>query len=209
MAQVTWSSSSFQLPEFAAEPFEASKLIPGGARLNAIEFPYSDGQTVTLAPGAVTAGANKTLTLANPLASDVPAGYVLNFGAGEFATLKAIANKNTSTLTVDLAADIEGGEIAQFMGISGRKPIQSGVLVGRTYVERDANQPFGVADVATDNEIYLLAFGVEDALIKPDATLLRHNTLIYEDKIPGWATMSVAQKAAIRDRYQCIQSAEA
>jgi hypothetical protein len=209
MAQVTWSSFSFALAAFAAEPFEAGKLIPGGVRLNAIEFPYSDGQTITLAAGAVTAGANKTLNLTTPLTSDIPAGYVLNFGAGEFATLKAIAKKNDTTLTVDLAADVEGGETAQFMGVSGRKPIAAGALVGRTYAERDAAQPFGVADVATDDEIYLTAFGVEDATIKPDATLLRPQTLIYEDKIPGWATFSAAQKAAIRDRYQCRLSAEA
>jgi hypothetical protein len=209
MAQVTWSSSSFDLPAFAAEPFEAGKLIPGGVRLNAIEFPYSDGQLLTLAAGAVVAGVGVALALTEALKHDIPVGYVLNFGAGEFATVKAIARKGETTLTVDLAANIEGGETAQYMGVSGRKPIGSGILVGRTYAERDAGQPFGVADLATDDEIYLLAFGVEDAVIKPDATLLRHRTLIYEDKLPGWATMSAIQKAVIRDRYDCRLSAEA
>jgi hypothetical protein len=80
-------------------------------------------------------------------------------------------------------------------------------LVGRTFAERNAGTGFGVADVAAEDEIFLTAFAVEDATIKPDATLLRHDTLIYEDQLPNWATLTAAQQTAIRSRYRCIKSA--
>lgn len=207
MAQVTWSSSGFSMPAWAAEELSFDKLIPGGSRLDVTQFPASDAQTVTLAAGAVTAGSNRTLTLASALKYDIPAGYILDFGSGEFCSLTRGAMKGvTSIAGVTVAADLEGGESATFPGVSPRKTIDSGVLVGRTYAERDAGTGFGLATVASDDEIFLLAFGVDDANINPDCTLLRHGTLVYEDKLPNWATMTTEQKAAIRSRYDCIKS---
>jgi hypothetical protein len=209
MTQVTWTSSAWQKPNWAAEELAPMKLLPGGARINAADFNFSDGQTVTLAAGVVAAGSNKTLTLTAPLLNDIPAGYILNFGDGEFATLTVTAKKGESAITgVTLAAALEGGESASFAGVSGRKPVDSGILVGRTYAERDAGTAFGLADVTTpDDEIYLIAFGTPDAIVCADVTLLRHHTLVYEDKLPNWASLSAGQKAAIRARYTCIKSA--
>lgn len=209
MAQVTWTSYAFQLPEFAAEELTPEKLIPGGARLDASQFNAEDAQTITLAAGAVTAGSNKTLTLTTALQFDIPAGYTLDFGSGEFATLTTKASKGATTITgVTLAADLEGGESVLFKGVLPRKPIQAGLLVGRTYAERDAGTGYGPADVSTpDDEIFLIAYGITDAAINPDVTLLRHGTLIYEDKLPGWSSLASNAKAAIRSRYHCIKSA--
>lgn len=209
MAQVTWTSSAFECPAFAAEELTPDKLIPGGARINPAAFNAEDAQTLTLAAGAVTAGSNKTLTLTAAIAHDIPAGYILDFGSGEFCTLVNGASKDATTITgVTVAADLEGGESITYPGISPRKPIAAGTLIGRTYTERDAGTAYGVADVATpDDEIFLVAFGATDAAINPDVTLLRHGTLIYENKLPNWATLTTNQKAAIRARYHCIKSA--
>jgi hypothetical protein len=57
----------------------------------------------------------------------------------------------------------------------GRKPIASGTLLGRTYAERDAKTGFGPA-AATDDEIYLLAFDVTDAVFLPDCELYTCST---------------------------------
>lgn len=95
---------------------------------------------------------------------------------------------------------------AQFL-TGNQKEVDAGTLVGRTFAERDARTAFGAADVAADEEIFLTAFTVVDATIKPDVTLLRHGTLIYEDLLPNWATLTVAQRTAIRSRYRCIRSA--
>lgn len=207
MAQVTWSNYSFELAAFAAEQFTPEKLVPGGSRLVASAFPLPDAQTLTLAAGAVVAGAAKTLTLTAALKADIPAGYTLDFGAGELFTLSAKGVKGATEIVGTLAADVEGGESATYAGISAVRPVEAGLLVGRTYTERDAGTGYGLADVATpDDEIFLIAFPLQDANINPDATLLRHGTLIYEDKLPNWATLTTQQKTAIRARYQCIKS---
>ena len=97
---------------------------------------------------------------------------------------------------------------AEFTETDGKRPVQAGFFVGRTFVERDAGTGFGVADSGTpDDELYLTAFEVVDANINADVTLLRHGTLIYEDKLPGWSGLSAGDKAAIRAAYQCIAAA--
>lgn len=209
MAQVTWSSSAFQLPEFAAEELTPDKLLPGGARLNAAQFDAEDAQTITLAAGAVTAGSNRTLNLTAALRFPIPAGTILDFGAGELCTLTNGAAQGATSITgVTVAADLEGGESTLFRGVLPSKPVMAGILVGRTFAERNSNTGFGPADVATpDDQIFLTAFAVTDAAINPDVTLLRHGTLIYEDKLPNWSTMNAQTQAAIRARYQCIRSA--
>jgi hypothetical protein len=58
-----------------------------------------------------------------------------------------------------------------------------------------------------DDELFLTAFSVPDLAQNADVTLVRHGTLIYEDKLPGWAGLASNAKAAIRARYQCIRSA--
>lgn len=206
MTQVSYSTQSFALPGWAAEELRPERLMPGGSRLVASQFPAEDAQTITLAAGAVTAGSAKTLTLTTALTADIPAGIILDFGSGEFATLVNGATKGATTITgVTLAADLEGGESVSWAGVSARKPVDSGILVGRTFTERTAGTGFGVADVATpDDELYLIAFGAADAAINPDVTLLRHDTLIYEDKLPNWASLATNVKTAIRARYRCV-----
>ncbi len=204
-----FSSTGYSQPDWAAELLDADELVPGGAKLVPSAFPPVDYQVVTLAAGVVTSGSNKTLTLASALAFDIPPGYILDFGAGEIATLTTGALKGATTITgVTLAADLEGAETATFAGVSSLKRVPSGTLVGRTYTERDAGTGYGQPDVTTpDDELFLTAFEVPDLANNNDATLVRHGTLIYEDKLPGWSSLASNVKAAIRARYQCIKSA--
>jgi hypothetical protein len=86
----------------------------------------------------------------------------------------------------------------------GRKYIQSGTLLGRTYVERDAGTGFGPADTATpDDEIFLLAFDVSDATFEDDCELYRHNSLVKENLLPDYATYNATDLAVLRSLYQC------
>ncbi len=204
-----FSSTGYSQPDWAAEPLVAEKLVPGGAMLVPSAFNPIDYQVLTLAAGAITAGADKTLTLATALQFDIPAGYILDFGAGEVATLTTGATKGVTTITgVTLAADLEGGETATFAGVSSLKKVPSGTLVGRTYTERDAGTGYGQPDVVTpDDELFLTAFEVPDLANNAEVTLVRHGTLIYENKLPGWSGLASNVKAAIRTRYQCIKSA--
>lgn len=217
MAQVSFTYETFALPNFAAEPFSAEKLIPGGGRIIPSAFPYVNAVTVTV--GAAGAAVDATsipvdaIAMANPASNKsgvvIPAGTTLDFGGDKFATLTADASIGDTSLTVRaLVTALVENDTATYDGMDQRKPVAAGTLVGRTFAERAAGTGFGQPDVATpDDELYLLAFAVQDAAIDADAALLRHDTLIYEDKLPGWAGLSATAQAAIRSRYHCIVSA--
>jgi len=191
-------------PNWMAEALMPDKLLPGGAKVVAASFPREDQVVVTLAAGVVTAGANKTLNTATPLTGNIPAGTILDFGSGEYATLTVGATKGTSAITgVTLAADLEGGETATYSGTGDRR-IESGTLLGRTYAERDAGTGFGPY-ASNDDEVYLLAFQINNADIDNDATLVRHETLIKENWLPGWAAYTNDAKAALRTAYQVVR----
>lgn len=102
---------------------------------------------------------------------------------------------------------IPGGgrlDAAQFTADSkGRKPLTSGTLLGRTFTERTAGTGFGPA-ADTDDEIFLLAFDVTDAVYNADCELYRHTSLVKENFLPGWSGLSSALKTIVRAKYQCI-----
>lgn len=217
MAQVTFTTTSFAKPAWAAEQLTPENLMPGGARLVASAFPFLNQVTVTV--GAAGAAIDATtipidaLTLANSL-SDlggvvIPAGATIDFGGDKFATLTAAASIGDTSLTVRaLVTAVVDNDTGIYTGSSERKPVTSGLLVGRTFTERGNGVGYGAPDVATpDDELFLTAVEVVDAVINPDVTLLRHGTLIYEDKLPGWAGLGSTAQAAIRARYDCITSA--
>lgn len=207
MPGVTWTHFSFTQPAWSAEALTAEKLLNAGTQLDIAQFGFSDSQVLTLVAGAVTAGAGKTLTLTQPLTSDIPVGTILNFGSGEYFTLTSKAVKGGTTLVGDLAADLEGGETTTWKGVSGRVMVPAGTLLGRTYTERANGAGFGPAVAASDDEIFISAFQVERAEIDAGVTMVRHQTLIYENKLPGWDSFDATTKAKVRSLYQCIISA--
>lgn len=194
--------SSFR-PNWAAEAIDDRNIIPGGANIDAAPFPFADSFTVTVT-AAAAAGANVSIAVSK-LERSMPAGTGLNFGGGKLATLISKADDGATTIRATLAAALTGNETAQFAGISGQKVIKAGTLVGRTWAERDANVPYGVA-VDADEDIYLLAFDVENAIAQPDCALLRHNTLVRDALLPGWAALSPALKAKVRSLYECVKA---
>lgn len=199
-----WTSFALQQPDWAAECLPAEHLLNAGTQLDLAQFGSSDAVTVTLAAGIVTAGSDKILTTTTALTGDIPAGTILDFGTGEFATLTTGAASGATSITgVTLAADLEGGESATYSGSSGQIAVPSGTLLGRTYTERGNGDGFGPA-IVTDDEIYIVAFQVERADIDAGVTLVRHETLIYEDMLPGWAGFSSDLKTKVRSLYQCI-----
>lgn len=86
---------------------------------------------------------------------------------------------------------------------NGHKFVPSGTFVGRTIAERNAGTGFGIADVA-DDELYLLAFSIEDAAIDPSCELYRQNSVVKENFLPDWGTLSAPLKAKIQELYVCI-----
>lgn len=216
MAQASFTAETFVFPAWAAEELRPERLITGG-RLTASAFPFLNQVTVTV--GAAGAAVDATTVPIDALAVDnelsklggvvIPSGATLDFGGDKFATLTADASVGDTSLTVRaLVTALADNDTAIYQGMVNRKPVPSGILVGRTYAERGSNVGFGQPDVATpDDELFLIAFDVEDALINPDFVMLRHRTKIYEDLLPGWSNLGTAEQAAIRERYDCIISA--
>lgn len=101
---------------------------------------------------------------------------------------------------------IAGGaklDAAQFPAdAQGRRFVTSGTPIGRTTIERDAGAGFGPA-AATDDEFFLLNADVVDANKNNDCDLYRHDGLVKENFLPGFATMAADIKAKIKSLYQC------
>lgn len=89
----------------------------------------------------------------------------------------------------------------------GRHPVDSGILIGRTYAERDAGigyRPATAANLAALEQFFLLAFPLPDVVESNYAELYMHGNVVYEDKLPGFADLDATLKAKIRDLYACI-----
>lgn len=93
-------------------------------------------------------------------------------------------------------------------GSDGRKYIPSGTLLGRTDAEAVAGTGFGLADVANDDEIYLLVFDCYDALKNDEVELYRHNRLVYKNFLPDWGTYTATEKAWIEANYECMYAVD-
>ena len=219
MPKVLFTDYERTAPLWMGTPQHQPKvLLPGGGFVDPSEFDYEDAVLVTVgAAGAAADATTVPVTFSHPtpgvsLKDDVklPVGTVLDFGGDKFATLTAEADPNSdSSITVralvtalveDDAATYEGGEL-------NRKFIQSGLLLGRTYTERGNNVGYGPASVASgsvDDQIFLLAAPITDALEETYAELYMHGNVVYEEALPGWATLSDDHKAKIRELYQCI-----
>lgn len=86
---------------------------------------------------------------------------------------------------------------------AGKKFLPSGTLVGRTFAERDAKTPYGLW-ASGDDEAYLVAFDVPDLNRVDEIELVRHNAVVKENYLPGWAGLAAGVKAQIRATYRCI-----
>lgn len=87
----------------------------------------------------------------------------------------------------------------------GMITIPSGTVIGRTRAERTAGTPMGPA-ADTDEEFYIIAFDVTDALRNDDVELVKPGAgfTVKENFLPTALTsLSATVQAAIRARYYC------
>lgn len=159
------------------------------------------GDTFTVTVAGVPAGA--TAIPVSALSGALPAGTVLNFGnPGQIAVLpNGAAQGATSLVTLPLDQGITNAA-SYTVQAQTFKSLPSGIAVGRTYTERDANAPFGPAADA-DDEIFLLAFPVHNLDRINDGVPVRAyaGVVIKENYLPGWSSYSTAIKSALRARY--------
>ena len=84
---------------------------------------------------------------------------------------------------------------------SGIRPVKAGTLIGRTFTEAEAGTGFSPW-VTGDDEVYLVWADIIDAVLKNDADVVRPESLIKDNLLPGWAARPAGEKAAIRAAYQ-------
>ncbi len=96
---------------------------------------------------------------------------------------------------------------AGFVAVNGKKPIPSGTALGRTLAERNAGTGFGPA-AAADEEVFLLALDVSDALVNNDCELYRPGRIVKENFLPGFGGLAAGVIAILRDLYVMTRGAE-
>lgn len=201
MTNPNFSDINISPPVWMGDFSNRDSILPAPAKLDANSFNGEDAVVVVVTANAIVDAVNVAVTaLSNP----IPAGTVIDLGGKKFVRLTALAPKNAVTLAVSpLATALVATDTGTYKGI-GKKRVASGLLVGRTYAERDAGTGFGPADVAGDQEIYLTAREASDLSRDNDMELYRHNRLVKENFLPGWSGLSGAVKTKIRELYTCI-----
>lgn len=196
-------------PQWAGDFLNRDSLVPGGAKADIAQFLATDSAIVVVsAAGAAQGAVTIPLNPANPLANPIPANTLLYFGAGLYARTTALTPAGAGPIAVeDLPVAIPAASVAVYAGV-GKKSLRSGILVGRTFDERDASTPFGPADAA-DDEIYIVAFAVADLAKNNDLDLYRHGRVVKENFLPEWATISAdaALLAKLRALYTTTKGA--
>jgi len=204
MAQVTFVTNTKGTPEWCADFLSREHLMPFPARLDPSQFVDQNGVLVKANGAAAQAATSVTV---DALLAPLPLGALLRFlpGAGKLAVLTAAAAEGATSITVEaLPTAIADNDEARYSP-DNRRTILDGTLVGRTTAERLANTPFGAA-ADTDDEFYIVAFTVDDALVNPDIELVRPGTVIKENYLPDWTTISANANllAKLRGVYRCI-----
>lgn len=207
MAYIKDTPNTRTAGEWLAQDLDPDDMVPAGGILDISQFLAQDAVSVVVGSGASQNATSVTITaLVDPLPLPIatytvparvliPSGTVLYFGGQKVAQLTADAVAGDTTLTVAaLPTALVTGDTATYAG-SGKYPkaVASGILIGRTYAERDNNTPFGAAAL-TDDEIYFVAFDKQD-LVK-DATVdlvkMSKGLSVYENRLPQYSSFNTA-----------------
>jgi hypothetical protein len=180
-------------------------LIQGGKAL-ATAFNAPDAVVVDVGAAGAAIGAT-SIPVSPALSGPIPSGTVLDFGTNKFARLTAAAAAGATSITVAaIPTALVDADKATYPGVKP-KSLASGTVVGRTIAERDAGTPYGPADAA-DDEVYIVAFDVSDLNRVNDIELVRHNTVIKENFLPGWTGLTAGVQADVRAAYRCMRGVD-
>lgn len=189
-------------PRWAGDFLNREHLMPFGALLDNTQFTDSAGVPVTVTASAIATATSVTVAALTPslnpatsiIASGnvvIPSGTTLSFGSGKFALLTADAKVGDTTLTVAaLPTALVGTETTTY-SVYGTETIPSGTIVGRTNEMRNDSAKWRPA-LATDDEIYLVAFDLPNAKRDNAATLYRHQSIVKENYLPNYAALAAA-----------------
>jgi hypothetical protein len=191
--------------------------------LDTVQFTDQGGLVVTVGvAGAAQNATSVPVTVTSPLGGyvtnvlgtnpKIPAGTTIDLGGVKIMRLTADLFLGATTAAVSaLPTALVSGDIGRYNRL-GKLYVPSGTIVGRTFAERTSGTGFGPGDVATpDDELALTYSIVHDARTNPQVLLLRPGgkTAIYENNLPGFASLSGAQLVWLRANYHCITQSTA
>jgi hypothetical protein len=206
MARVTVTANQLTSPVWAGDFLDREHLVPGGARVDPAQFFPTDSVLVKL---SAAASADATSIAVDALSGPIPSGTQLYFGESkELALTTADAAAAATSIAVQaLPAALEDNDEARYGGVGTMpKRIEAGTLVGRTFAERAAGTAFGPAADA-DDEVLLVALDVTNAATNADVELYRPGSIVKENFLPGFATLSAALLAKLRATYVTTRGA--
>lgn len=198
-SMVGTTGPTFGSPRWMGDYGGRDYLVPGGAKLDATQFPPSDRVVVDV---AVAGAAQFAVSVpVGALTGPIPAGAVITFGGAKKLRVAVAALTGAVALVTDpIPVALVDADVSEYVGY-GDKYIPSGTLIGRTYTERDALTGFGPAADA-DDEFFLTAYDIPDATKVDDVELYRPGGTVYENFLPVFAALSATQKGKIRTLYQ-------
>jgi hypothetical protein len=205
MASINYGTTTEnRQPGWAGDYLDREHLIPGGARLDPAQFRTADAVVAVVGVAGAAQGATSVPVAA--LSGPIPSGTTLDFGTTKFAVLTAAAASGATSLTVRaLVTALVSGDTATYPGAGLQKKIVvAGTLVGRTIAERDAGTAYGPAADA-DDEVYLIAFDVDDAAYNPDVVFYRPGSVVKENMLASFAGLSSTLKGKVRAAYICTR----
>lgn len=227
MAKQTFIGNMRQAPVWLKEYGQWDYVLPIPVKLDPTQFTDASGVTVTVTGTAAqnaTSAAVTALTPNSALANTtliaaggvlIPAGTVLYFGGAKVATLTADAKIGDTTITVAaLPTALAAADVATYSPFSSEF-VPSGTFIGRTWAERDASTSFGPA-ATSDDELFLTVFDRVNVRDNADAEVLRHQSTVAENFLPGYGASGVLGTSAsptalltkLRTLYRCIQGAQ-
>ncbi|NMG11135.1 hypothetical protein [Brasilonema sp. UFV-L1] len=185
---------------WVGESLNYNTLMPHGALINPIGIEAID--KATLEVKTAIAANDKKIELKNKInnGAGIPSGMTLTFGATSVITSRW-ASSDATTLEIFPSPGVIAADTSYNYPGYGARPLYSGWAVGRTFAERDAGTPFTLA-ADTDDEIYLIAFDVPDALRNQEIVLVRHQTRVKENRLPKFSTYSSGLQTKLRAAYQ-------
>ncbi|MET0754052.1 MAG: hypothetical protein ABWZ66_11790 [Pyrinomonadaceae bacterium] len=189
-------------PRWAGDFIGADTILPIPAKIDPATIDAEGSVKVIVSAAGAAQNATSIPVTGNLLSGAIPAGAVLRFSSDEFATVNAgggVAG-GASVPVEALVNALESGDTAIYPGTSGRKYVPSGTVFGRTFAERDANAPWGLA-ADTDDEVYIGIREIYDANKQTDMEFYRPGKVVKENYLPGFSALSAAIKAKIRTTY--------
>lgn len=198
-------------PAWAKDYFSREHVVPGGARVDAAQFPRDDSVLVQIDNVAGIAIGATTMAV-DALTGPIPAGIPLMFTNGARVQTSAAAATGAVAISIVAATQaIPNNTNAMYIGL-GVVSVPDGTVIGRTYTERDAGTGFGpVADgdvAAGAGEAYIVCFTIDNATRNADVDLYRWGSTLDEAHLPGWAGLSANVKTYLRTKYQTMRGAD-